>query len=51
MTGPVLLIAFGGLLLIGQFSSTYSFGQLWPVILIVLGILRVAEALVPARQH
>ncbi len=51
LTGPVLLITLGALLLVGQFSGAYSFSQLWPVLLIVLGILRIVEALVPARNH
>lgn len=44
MTGPILLITLGVLLLLNNLDpGTYSFSRLWPVILIALGAGRIAE--------
>ena len=40
--GPVLLVTLGGLFLIDH-SGGMGFGRTWPVLLIVLGILRLGE--------
>jgi Domain of unknown function (DUF5668) len=40
--GPVLLVTLGALFLIDH-SGGISFGRTWPVLLIVLGILRLGE--------
>ena len=40
--GPVLLVTLGTLFLIDH-SGGISFGRTWPVLLIVLGILRLGE--------
>jgi hypothetical protein len=40
--GPVLLITLGTLLAIDQLGA-YSFGRTWPALLIVFGILKLAE--------
>lgn len=44
MTGPILLITLGVLLLLNNLDpGTYGFGRLWPVILIALGAGRIGE--------
>jgi LiaI-LiaF-like transmembrane region len=44
MTGPILLITLGVLLLLNNLDpGTYSFTRLWPVILIALGVGRIGE--------
>lgn len=44
MTGPILLITLGVLLLLNNLDpATYSFARLWPVILIALGVARIGE--------
>jgi hypothetical protein len=48
--GPAVLITLGVLFLIGQYSR-YSFGELWPILLIVIGAVKVAEALAPTEGH
>jgi len=48
--GPVLLITIGVLFLVSQYSM-YSFGQLWPVILIAAGAVKVAESLSSCEGH
>lgn len=50
LMGPVLLITVGVLFMAGYYSR-YSFGDLWPVILIVIGVVKVAEALASREGH
>ena len=40
--GPIMLITVGALFAIDHFGS-YSIAHTWPVILIVLGLLKLAE--------
>ena len=42
--GPVVLVTLGTLFLIDH-SGGISFGRTWPVLLIVLGLLRLGEYL------
>lgn len=42
--GPVMLITIGALGAIDHFGP-YSFGQTWPAIIIVFGLLKLAEKL------
>jgi hypothetical protein len=50
LMGPVMLVTIGALFLIGQYSR-YSFGELWPVILVAAGAVKVAEALASSEGH
>ena len=50
LMGPLVLITIGVLFLLSQYSR-YSFGELWPVILIVIGAVKVAEALSSVEGH
>jgi hypothetical protein len=50
LMAPVMLITIGVLFLISQYSM-YSFGQLWPVILISAGAVKVAESLSSSEGH
>ncbi len=40
ITGPIILITVGVLFLVDRFTG-FSFGQTWPVLLIVIGSLRL----------
>lgn len=40
ITGPIILIAIGVLFLIDRFTE-FRFSQTWPVLLIVVGILKL----------
>ncbi|MBI3405246.1 MAG: hypothetical protein HY046_07280 [Acidobacteria bacterium] len=51
ITGPVVLITVGILFLIQQASFRWNFGDLWPIILIVIGLVRVAQAAAPTTGH
>ena len=48
--GPIMLITIGVIFLIGQYTS-YDFSYLWPILLIVPGVLMVAQALAPRANH
>ena len=44
MTGPLILIALGILLLLNNlYPTVFQFRRMWPVILIVIGLSRIAE--------
>ena len=51
MTGPLILIALGVLFLLNNlYPETFSFGRLWPVILIVIGLAKILENLVGRKE-
>lgn len=50
LMGPVVLITIGVLFLAGQYSR-YGFFDLWPIILIVIGAVLVAQAIVSREGH
>lgn len=50
LMGPVVLITIGVLFLTGQYSR-YGFFDLWPIILIVIGAVLVAQAMVSREGH
>lgn len=50
LMGPVVLITIGALFLTGQYSR-YGFFDLWPIILIVIGAILVAQAMVSREGH
>jgi hypothetical protein len=51
LMGPVILITIGVLFLIGEFSNRVSFGELWPVILIAIGAVKLLEASASTEGH
>ena len=42
--GGIILIALGGMFLIDRFVPRIDFGDLWPVILIVVGVILISKA-------
>jgi hypothetical protein len=48
--GPVILITVGVLFLAAEYSR-YSFGDLWPILLIVAGIILVAQSFASKDGH
>jgi hypothetical protein len=48
--GPILLITLGAIFLAGEFMR-YGFGELWPVLLIVGGILALCQATASRSGH
>ena len=51
LMGPVVLITLGVLFLIDQYSHRYSFTELWPILLIVIGVVKVAQSLASKEGH
>ncbi len=51
LTGPVILITLGVLFLIGQYSHRYAFTDLWPILLIVIGALKLLQATASTEGH
>ncbi|MGH9747868.1 MAG: LiaI-LiaF-like domain-containing protein [Candidatus Acidiferrales bacterium] len=50
LMGPVMLITVGALFLIRQYSR-FGIGDLWPILLIVAGIVLVAQAMASRQGH
>lgn len=50
LLGPVLLIAAGVIFLLAEFTR-FSFGDLWPVLLIVIGVVLFAESMASREGH
>jgi hypothetical protein len=50
LMGPLMIITVGVLFLVGEYSR-YSFGDLWPVLLIVAGIVLTAQSLASKQGH
>ena len=51
LMGPAVIITVGVLFLLEQTRSGFSFGQTWPVILVVIGIISLASAMAPMDGH
>jgi hypothetical protein len=49
--GPAILITIGVLFLVQQSHWAYHFGRTWPVILLVIGVVKLAEALASDAGH
>ncbi len=43
LMGPVILITLGALFMVDMFPWQVDFGDLWPVILIVIGVMKLLE--------
>jgi Domain of unknown function (DUF5668) len=52
LTGPAVLITVGVLFLLHQLhGGFFHFGNTWPLILVVIGLLHLAAALAPRDGH
>ena len=49
-TGPVMLIVVGAIFLCGEYTP-YGFATLWPVLLVVAGVLLLAQAEASREGH
>ena len=50
LMGPVILITVGVLFLIGEYTR-FSFLELWPILLIVAGVVLTAQSLASKAGH
>ena len=51
LMGPAVVITVGVLFLLEQTRTGFSFGQMWPIILVVIGVISLASALAPMDGH
>jgi Domain of unknown function (DUF5668) len=52
LTGPAVVITIGVLFLLHQVQGgRFFFGNTWPVILLVIGVVQLASALAPRNGH
>ncbi len=51
LMGPAILITIGVLFFIGQYSWQYSFDRMWPVILIVIGGVKLISDMASTEGH
>jgi hypothetical protein len=50
LMGPLLIITVGVLFLIGEYTR-FSFLELWPILLIVVGVVLTAQSLASKEGH
>ena len=50
LMGPLMLIAVGAIFLVAQYTR-FNFGDLWPVLLIVAGVVLLAQSLASREGH
>lgn len=52
LMGPAILITIGVLFLLSELRGGYfDFGNTWPVILVVIGLVSLVSALAPTEGH
>jgi hypothetical protein len=49
LTGPVVLITLGAILLLDQFVPGWGIGKTWPILLVVIGVVKLLESGRPPR--
>ena len=49
LSGPVFLITLGIIFLIGEFVPEWGLSRTWPVLLIVIGVLKLLDSAMPPR--
>ena len=50
LSGPVFLITLGIVFLVGEFVPEWGLSKTWPVLLIVIGVLKLLDAAMPPRS-
>ncbi len=51
LMGPAVLITAGALFLVGRLGWGHSYLDLWPVLMIVIGVIKLAGALASTEGH
>jgi hypothetical protein len=49
LTGPVLLITLGTIFLMNQFVPGWDIGKTWPILLVVIGVVKLLDTTRPPR--
>lgn len=50
LMAPILLVTVGVMFLVGQFVPDWGVAQTWPVLLIVVGLIKLLESLWAGRS-
>ena len=50
LMGPLMLITLGVIFMLGEYTR-YGFGDLWPVLVIVPGVILLIQSLVSRAGH
>jgi len=50
LMGPIMLITIGVIFLLGEYTK-YDMGELWPILLIVAGVVLFAQSVVSHEGH
>jgi hypothetical protein len=50
LMGPMMIITVGVLFLVAEYTR-FSFGELWPILLIVAGVVLTAQSLASKEGH
>lgn len=51
LMGPVVLITLGVLFLVAKMDLGHGFGDLWPILLVVIGLVKIAAAMASTEGH
>ncbi len=51
LMGPAILITLGVLFMVSEFTWRVNFGDLWPIILIVIGVIKLLEFSASTEGH
>ncbi len=51
LMGPAVLITIGAIFLIDRMPWSYGFSHLWPILLVVIGLVKLAGALASTEGH
>lgn len=49
LTGPVILITLGVILLLDQVVPGWGIGRTWPILLVVIGVTKLLDSTRPPR--
>ena len=49
LMGPVFLITLGIVFLVGEFVPEWGVSRTWPLLLIVIGVLKLVDSTMPPR--
>jgi hypothetical protein len=49
LMGPVILITLGAMFLLDQFIPGWGIGRTWPVLLVIIGVLKLVDSARPPR--
>lgn len=49
LMGPVILISLGAMFLVDQFVPGWRIGRTWPLLLVIIGVMKLLDSTRPPR--